>query len=63
MVDNAPMARSTVMIPGSTSSVSTTARVSRRSGSGLWMDPKAQIEPETIPSRGGSRVNGRASCT
>ncbi len=42
--------------------VSTTESVRLRDGSGLCTEPKAQIEPETMPSSGGSRVNGRASC-
>jgi hypothetical protein len=42
--------------------VSRTGRVSRASGSGLWIEPKAQIAPETMPRSGGSSVNGRASC-
>ena len=42
--------------------VSTTDRVTPREGSGLWTEPKAQIEPETMPRSGGSRVKGRASC-
>ena len=40
--------------------VSITAQVTRRAGSGLCAEPKAQIAPEMMPTRGGSRVNGRA---
>ena len=40
--------------------VSTTAQVTRRAGSGLCADPKAQTAPETMPRSGGSSVNGRA---
>ena len=40
--------------------VRTTAQVTRRAGSGLCAEPKAQIAPETIPRSGGSSVNGRA---
>ena len=39
--------------------VSTTAHVTRRAGSGLCAEPKAQTAPETIPSSGGTSVNGR----
>src|SRR3954469_15967105 len=46
-----------------TATVRTTAHVTRRAGSGLCADPKAQIAPETIPTRGGRSVNGRASRT
>jgi len=41
--------------------VRTTVRVTWRAGSGLWIEPKAQNDPETMPRSGGSRVNGRAS--
>ena len=37
----------------------TTAQVTRRAGSGLWMLPKAQTAPETIPRSGGRSVKGR----
>jgi hypothetical protein len=42
--------------------VSTTEALRLREGSGLCTEPKAQMAPETMPSSGGSRVNGRASC-
>ena len=38
-----------------------TESVRARSGSGLWIEPQAQIAPEMIPRSGGSRVNGRES--
>jgi hypothetical protein len=38
-----------------------TDSVRRDCGSGLCTEPKAQTAPETIPSSGGSSVNGRAS--
>ena len=46
-----------------TATVRTTAHVRRRAGSGLWAEPKAQTAPETIPTSGGSSVNGRARRT
>ncbi len=43
--------------------VSTTAHVTRRAGSGLCAEPKAQMAPEMMPTSGGSSVNGRARRT
>jgi len=43
-----------------TATVRITAHVTRRDGSGLCADPKAQIAPETMPRSGGRSVNGRA---
>ena len=41
--------------------VAMTDQVSCHAGSGLCTEPQAQTAPETMPSSGGSSVNGRAS--